>query len=69
MNCQVSFNLILTELKKYMTIGGFVAGHGFKLAPVVGKVLAELATGQRPSYDLRPFRMDRFVDNTTKARL
>ena len=37
-----------------------LAGHGFKLAPVVGKVLAEMAMGKKPSYDLTPFKMNRF---------
>ena len=36
------------------------AGHGFKMAPVIGKILTELATGQKPSYDLQPFRIARF---------
>ena len=36
-------------------------GHGFKLAPVVGKLLAELALEKNLSYDLFPFRIDRFI--------
>lgn len=36
------------------------AGHGFKLAPVVGKVLCELSLGQAPSCDTEPFRIQRF---------
>lgn len=35
-------------------------GHGFKLAPVVGKVLGELAMGKSPSYDLTPCKINRF---------
>ncbi|KAJ8305957.1 hypothetical protein KUTeg_016502, partial [Tegillarca granosa] len=34
--------------------------HGFKLAPVVGKVLAELVMQKSPSYDMKPFRIKRF---------
>ncbi|KPP72583.1 peroxisomal sarcosine oxidase-like [Scleropages formosus] len=34
--------------------------HGFKFGPVVGKVLSELSLGQMPSYDLSPFRIQRF---------
>lgn len=45
---------------KNVVIGAGFSGHGFKLSPVVGKVLAELAMGQTPSYDLSPFRIDRF---------
>ncbi|KAL3857562.1 hypothetical protein ACJMK2_012213 [Sinanodonta woodiana] len=50
--------------KNVIIAAGF-SGHGFKLSPVVGKVLAELAIGAKPSYDLKPFRIDRFK-NTSK---
>ena len=36
------------------------SGHGFKLSPVIGKVLSEMALGLQPSYDLTLFRLDRF---------
>ena len=42
------------------------AGHGFKLAPVVGKILTELALDLPPSYDLAPFRLDRFSKYSSK---
>ena len=35
----------------------YIVGHGFKLAPIVGKILSELALGQTPSYDLSPFKI------------
>ncbi|XP_034758722.2 peroxisomal sarcosine oxidase-like isoform X1 [Acipenser ruthenus] len=41
-------------------IGAGFSGHGFKLAPVVGKILCELALGKTPSFDLSPFRITRF---------
>ncbi|MGH0177709.1 UNVERIFIED_CONTAM: hypothetical protein FKN15_075696 [Acipenser sinensis] len=41
-------------------IGAGFSGHGFKLAPVVGKILCELALGKTPSFDLSPFRIMRF---------
>ncbi|XP_051891519.1 peroxisomal sarcosine oxidase isoform X1 [Pristis pectinata] len=41
-------------------IGAGFSGHGFKLAPVVGKVLSELCIGKKPSYDLSPFKIHRF---------
>lgn len=44
-----------------------LAGHGFKLAPVVGKILSELAMDTTPSYDLTPCRIDRF--SSTKSRM
>ena len=34
-----------------------ITGHGFKLAPVVGKILSELALNATPSYDLSPFKI------------
>ena len=50
-------------LQRYNTLS-FVpvgcAGHGFKLSPVVGKLLCELALDLPPSHDLTPFRLDRF---------
>uniref|UniRef100_UPI00359011ED peroxisomal sarcosine oxidase isoform X2 n=1 Tax=Myxine glutinosa TaxID=7769 RepID=UPI00359011ED len=42
-------------------IGAGFSGHGFKLAPVVGKLLSELASGRHPSYKLTPFRIGRFA--------
>ncbi|XP_041052660.1 peroxisomal sarcosine oxidase [Carcharodon carcharias] len=46
-----------------IVIGAGFSGHGFKLAPVVGKILCELSTGKKPSYDLSPFKMLRFQLN------
>jgi glycine/D-amino acid oxidase-like deaminating enzyme len=44
--------------------GFFVAagmsGHGFKLAPAVGALMAALITGRTPCVDPAPFRLDRF---------
>ena len=45
------------------------SGHGFKMAPVIGKILTELATGQRPSYNLDPFRISRFGNSVIKANI
>jgi sarcosine oxidase len=36
------------------------SGHGFKFAPVIGEVLADLATGRTPGFDLELFRLERF---------
>lgn len=36
------------------------AGHGFKLAPVVGKLLCELSLGEEPSHSTAPFAVTRF---------
>ncbi|XP_027481270.1 peroxisomal sarcosine oxidase isoform X1 [Zalophus californianus] len=43
-----------------IVIGAGFSGHGFKLSPVVGKILYELSMKLTPSYDLTPFRMSRF---------
>jgi len=46
------------------------SGHGFKLAPAVGAVMAELVTqGKASTVDIEPLKMNRFADgklNTTK---
>ncbi|MBI3456880.1 MAG: FAD-binding oxidoreductase [Candidatus Rokubacteria bacterium] len=48
-------------------VGGFyvavgMSGHGFKLSPAVGRLMADLiTTGESSLTDLRPFRLDRFA--------
>eukprot|EP00105_Crassostrea_gigas_P038872 XP_019923020.1 PREDICTED: peroxisomal sarcosine oxidase isoform X1 [Crassostrea gigas] len=44
-------------------IGAGFSGHGFKIAPVVGKLLTELALNKSPSYDMTKFRIQRFQHN------
>jgi sarcosine oxidase len=36
------------------------SGHGFKFAPAIGEILADLATGLTPQCDISRFRIDRF---------
>lgn len=36
------------------------SGHGFKFSSVIGEILADLAVGERPPFDLTPFRLGRF---------
>jgi sarcosine oxidase len=36
------------------------SGHGFKFAPVIGEILADLATDRQPAFDLAPFALSRF---------
>jgi len=43
-----------------IVIGAGFSAHGFKLGPVSGKILAQLAMGETPSYDMSPFRIARF---------
>jgi sarcosine oxidase len=35
------------------------SGHGFKFGPLLGELLADLADGTTPPFDLGPFRIDR----------
>jgi sarcosine oxidase, subunit beta len=42
-------------------IAAGMSGHGFKLAPAVGELVAALVTGGRPPVDPRPFRLGRFA--------
>lgn len=59
-NC---FNFHLVSLLKIKLV---FLGHGFKLAPVVGKLLAEIVIGRSPSFDVRPFSMSRFRNSNSK---
>ncbi|XP_014786226.1 peroxisomal sarcosine oxidase isoform X1 [Octopus bimaculoides] len=43
-----------------LILGAGFSGHGFKLAPVTGKILGEMVMNKRPSYDMSHFRLDRF---------
>uniref|UniRef100_A0A8C5WSD2 L-amino-acid oxidase n=1 Tax=Laticauda laticaudata TaxID=8630 RepID=A0A8C5WSD2_LATLA len=52
-----------------IVIGAGFSGHGFKFAPVVGKILCELSLGEQPTYDLSPFRLSRFFQGPPKASL
>uniref|UniRef100_A0A3Q3WDG8 Peroxisomal sarcosine oxidase n=1 Tax=Mola mola TaxID=94237 RepID=A0A3Q3WDG8_MOLML len=51
-----------------IVIGAGFSGHGFKLGPLIGKLLCELSLGEMPSHDLSPFRIRRF-QGTTKSAL
>ncbi len=37
------------------------SGHGFKFAPALGEIAADLAEAKQPRFDLAPFRLSRFV--------
>ncbi|NWZ40260.1 SOX oxidase, partial [Brachypodius atriceps] len=41
-------------------IGAGFSGHGFKLAPTVGKLLCQLSLGEEPSYNMAHFAVTRF---------
>ncbi|AHG93512.1 FAD dependent oxidoreductase (plasmid) [Gemmatirosa kalamazoonensis] len=37
------------------------SGHGFKFSSAIGEILADMALGERPTFDLAPFRISRFA--------
>ncbi|KAF8036589.1 hypothetical protein BT93_C2344 [Corymbia citriodora subsp. variegata] len=52
------------EFKEDVVIGGGFSGHGFKMAPVIGRILAELVlTGSADGVELKHFRIGRFDEN------
>jgi glycine/D-amino acid oxidase-like deaminating enzyme len=44
-----------------LTVGYGFSGHGFKLSPTVGKVLAQNALGLPTEVSLRPYSIERFA--------
>lgn len=53
------------EFGKDVVIGGGFSGHGFKMAPAVGRILAELAAdGEAKGVDLKCFSIGRFRINS-----
>ncbi|KAJ0090355.1 hypothetical protein Patl1_12673 [Pistacia atlantica] len=51
------------EFGKDVAIGGGFSGHGFKMAPVVGKILSDLVLhGEAKAVDLNHFRIARFKE-------
>jgi glycine/D-amino acid oxidase-like deaminating enzyme len=46
-------------------IAAGMSGHGFKLAPAVGEMMAALITGTASPVSLQPFRLDRFTAAST----
>ena len=39
------------------------SGHGFKLSPMIGRILAQSLLGQQPDLPLHPYRLQRFAEN------
>jgi sarcosine oxidase len=39
-----------------------LGGHGFKFAPVLGELLADMTVGTAPAYDLSMFDISRFAN-------
>jgi sarcosine oxidase subunit beta len=55
-----------TGIDGLVVAAGF-SGHGFGIGPVTGEILADLALGRRPRFDLSPFRLNRFAEGTRPA--
>ncbi len=47
-----------------LVIATGMSGHGFGLGPIAGTVIADIAEGTEPAFDLRPFRLARFHDGS-----
>lgn len=45
---------------KNVFIGAGFSGHGFKMSPETGEILANLALGEENSYDMSFFSLKRF---------
>ena len=45
---------------KRVVVVSACSGHGFKFAPAVGEIVADLVAGAKPRFDLSMFRMTRF---------
>lgn len=69
--CTPSEDIIIDKHPIYSNIVyacGF-SGQGFKLAPIVGKMLCELALGKPTSYDLTPFTLEALNADLAKSKL
>lgn len=51
---------IIDRMGKSVIVATGFSGGGFKFAPVIGRILADLASAGRTSYDISRFSMDRF---------
>ncbi|XP_021903205.1 probable sarcosine oxidase [Carica papaya] len=51
------------EFGEDVVIGGGFSGHGFKMGPIVGKILAELVLHGDAGMELKHFRIERFKEN------
>lgn len=45
-----------------LVVGAGFSGHGFGIGPVTGEILADLATGETPRFDLSAFTLQRFAE-------
>ena len=52
-------DFILDEISENIVIGAGFSGHGFKFAPLIGMILANLAIGKKNTFDLSRFTLDK----------
>lgn len=50
-------DFIIDKLTDKIVVGAGFSGHGFKFAPLIGKILSELATNRPVSYDISRFSL------------
>ncbi|MCH1582765.1 MAG: FAD-dependent oxidoreductase [Flavobacteriales bacterium] len=62
-------DFILDRTSEGVVIGAGFSGHGFKFAPLIGRLLAQLALGQSPEVDLERFSMSRAALKGERKRL
>ena len=53
----------LHRVIRCLTLAYGFSGHGFKLAPAVGRVLAQSALGMKTDVDIAPYRLARFAED------
>ena len=59
--------LAAVEQPSGLVVATGMSGHGFGIAPVVGRIVADLVTSGGSSHDLSPFRLQRFREGQAKA--
>ena len=53
-------DFIIDKLNENTIIGAGFSGHGFKFAPLIGKILADLVLKGSTEHDIDCFKLDRF---------
>ena len=53
-------DFIIDKINDNLIIGAGFSGHGFKFAPLIGKVLSDLTLNKKIDYDISRFKIDRF---------
>lgn len=51
----------ILDIRGPLVVASACSGHGFKFGPLVGEILADLATGREPSVDISSFSLNRFL--------